>query len=70
MSLWRRRPTENVAVCPEVTEALEGCEVIEGATAAAATLRVAALLLALPALLLTVTLNCAPLSEIAVAGVV
>jgi len=34
------------------------------------TVRVAALLVTLPTLLLTTTVNCAPLSEIAVAGVV
>jgi hypothetical protein len=44
--------------------------VIEGATAAAPTVKVAALLVALPAALLTVTANCAPLSELVVAGVV
>jgi hypothetical protein len=44
--------------------------VIEGATAAALTVSVAVLLVALPAVLLTVTVNCVPLSELAVAGVV
>jgi hypothetical protein len=44
--------------------------VIEGATAAAFTVRVAAPLVALPAELLTATVNCAPLSELVVAGVV
>jgi hypothetical protein len=44
--------------------------VIEGATAAALTVRVAALLVMLPVLLLTTTVNCAPLSELVVAGVV
>ena len=38
--------------------------------AAAFTVRTAALLVALPALLLTTTVNCAPLSEVVVAGVV
>jgi hypothetical protein len=38
--------------------------------AAAFTVRVAALLATLPAELLTTTVNCAPLSELAVAGVV
>ena len=62
--------TEKEAVCPEVTVWLAGCAVIEGATAAALTVKVAALLVALPAVLLTATVNCAPLSEIAVTGVV
>ena len=62
--------TLNVTVCPAVTVLLDGCVVIEGATAAALTVRVAAVLVALPALLLTVTVNCALLSEIVVAGVV
>src|ERR1700722_7271277 len=49
--------TEKVAVCPTVTFALTGCVLIDGApAAAAATLRVAALLVALPALLPTTTL--------------
>ena len=43
---------------------------IEGATAAAFTVRIAALLVALPALLLTATVNCALLSEVVSAGVV
>jgi len=47
--------TEKVAVCPTVTFALTGCVVIDGPVAAAATLRVAALLVALPALLPTTT---------------
>jgi len=62
--------TEKEAVCPTVTVWLAGCAVIEGATAAALTVRVAWLLVALPAVLLTATVNCEPLSEIAVAGVV
>ncbi len=62
--------TVNAAVCPAVTVWLAGCVVIEGATAAALTVRVAALLVMLPALLLTTTVNCAPLSELVVAGVV
>ena len=49
---------------------LAGCAVMEGATGAAVTLRVAGLLVALPVLLLTVTVKEAPLSEIDVAGVV
>ncbi len=60
--------TVNVAVCPTVWFA--GCVVIEGATAPALTVSVAALLAALPAELLTTTANCAPLSEEVVGGVV
>jgi len=44
--------------------------VIVGATAAAFTVRVAALLVTLPAELLTSTVNCSPLSVLVVAGVV
>ena len=62
--------TENVAVCPAVTVWLAGCVVIEGATGAALTVSVAALLVTLPAELLTTTVNCAPLSEVVSAGVV
>jgi hypothetical protein len=53
-----------------VTVWLAGWVVIEGATAAAVTVRVAVLLVTLPVELLTTTLNWLPLSEIAVAGVV
>ena len=62
--------TENVAVCPAVIVRLEGCVVIEGATGAGLTVSVAALLVTLPAELLTTTVNCAPLSEVVSAGVV
>ena len=62
--------TVNVAVCPTVTVWLAGCVVIEGATAAALTVSVAALLVTLPAVLLTTTVNCEPLSAEVVAGVV
>ncbi len=55
---------------PAVTVWLAGWVVIEGATAAAFTVRVAALLVTLPAVLLTSTVNCAPLSELVVTGVV
>ncbi len=58
------------AVCPTVTDWLIGCVLIEGATEAAFTVRAAAPLVTLPAVLLTTTANCAPLSELAVAGVV
>jgi hypothetical protein len=44
--------------------------VIEGATAATLTVKVAALLVTLPAALLIVTANWAPLSELVVAVVV
>ena len=63
--------TEKVAVCPAVTVWLTGCVVMDGATpVAAATLRVPALLVALPALLATTTVNSARLSEAVVGGVV
>ena len=62
--------TENVAVWPAVTVRLTGCVVMEGATGAAVTVRIAALLVALPKLLLTTTVNCAPLSAVVVPGVV
>jgi hypothetical protein len=53
-----------------VTLRLTGCVVIEGAPAPAFTESVAALLAILPTELLTSTMNRAPLSEVAVAGVV
>jgi hypothetical protein len=62
--------TEKAAVCPAVTVWLIGCVVIEGATNVAFTVSVAALLLTLPAELLTATMNRAPLSAEVVAGVV
>jgi len=62
--------TENVAVWPTVTSWLAGCVVIEGGPAAPVTVSVAALLVTLPAELLTITVNCDPLSDVAVAGVV
>ncbi len=58
------------AVWPAVTVWLVGWVVIEGATGAAFTVRVAELLVTLPAVLLITTVNCAPLSELVVAGVV
>ena len=58
------------AVWPAVTCWLAGCVVIEGATGVALTVRVAALLVMLPAVLLTTTVNSAPLSELVEAGVV
>jgi hypothetical protein len=44
-----------LAEIPAVTELALGCVVIEGATTAAATVKVAALLVAEPALLVTTT---------------
>jgi len=61
--------TEKVVVCPAVTVRLAGCELIDGATGLAVTVRVAALLPTLPAELLTTTVNCDPLSAETVAGV-
>jgi hypothetical protein len=62
--------TANVAVCPAVTVWLDGCDVIDGTTAAAFTVKVAALLVALPAELVTTTEKADPLSAVVVAGVV
>ena len=62
--------TVKVAVWPAVTVGLTGCVVTDGAAGAAVTVRVAALLVTLPVALVTVTVNCAPLSDDAVAGVV
>jgi fatty acid desaturase len=62
--------TVNVAACPAVTIWFAGCVVIVGATGAGFTVSVAALLVAVPALLLTTTSNVDPLSELVVAVVV
>jgi hypothetical protein len=62
--------TLKVAVWPAVTVWLAGCAVIDGATAAAFTVKVALLLVALPAEFVTTTENVDPLSAVAVAGVV
>jgi hypothetical protein len=62
--------TLKVAVCPAVTVWLAGCVVNDGATGAGFTVKVALLLVALPAVFVTTTLNIAPLSVVAVAGVV
>ncbi len=62
--------TLKVAVWPAVTVWLAGWVVIEGATGAEFTVRVAALLVTLPTVLLTTTRNVDPLSDIVVAGVV
>jgi hypothetical protein len=60
----------NVAVCPAVTVWFAGCVVIAGATGAAFTVSVAALLVVVPALLLTTTAKVDPLSEVVVTAVV
>jgi hypothetical protein len=62
--------TVNEAVFPAITVWLAGCVVIAGATEALVTVSRAALLVALPALLLTSALNCALLSPVVSAGVV
>ena len=62
--------TLNMAVCPAVTVALAGCEVMDGATSVAVTVKVAVLLVMLPLLSVTTTENCVPVSEVVVAGVV
>ena len=65
--------TVNVADCPAVTVWLAGCIVICGAPlpcCAEVTVRIAALLVALPTELLTTTVNLAALSALAAAGVV
>src|SRR5262245_65198810 len=56
--------TANVAICPSAIVTLRGWRVMVGATAAGVTVRRAALLLTLPALLDTTTANVAPLSAI------
>ena len=62
--------TLKLAVWPAVTVWFAGCEVIDGATAAAFTVREALLLVALPAEFVTTTENIDPLSAVVVAGVV
>ena len=62
--------TPKVAVWPAVTVWFAGCVVIEGVTAAAVTVKVAGSLVTLPTEPVTVTVNCASLSEVVVAGVV
>src|SRR5258707_10289833 len=51
----RGASTVNVAVCPAVTVWFTGCVVIVGATGAGFTVSVAALLVTVPAVLLTIT---------------
>ena len=60
----------NCWAAPAVTVIVLFGDTVIDTPAAAATLRVAALLVALPALLVTTTVNRAPLSELVVAGVV
>lgn len=62
--------TVNEAVFPAITVWLAGCLVICGATVALVTVSTAALLVALPAVLITSAVNCALLSAIVSAGVV
>ena len=62
--------TVNVAVLPEAIDWLAGCVVMLGATTGLVTVRTAAPLVALPAELLTRTLNCALLSAVVSAPVV
>jgi hypothetical protein len=62
--------TAKVAVCPAVTVWFAGCVVIVGATAAAFTVKVAALLVTVPAVFVTTTSNVEPLSAVVVTGVV
>ena len=62
--------TENVAPCPATAVWLAGWLVTTGATAVALTVKVALLLVTLPAELLTAALYSAPLSALVVAPVV
>ena len=62
--------TVSVAVWPAVIVWPTGCTIMDGATGAAVMASAAALLVAIPAVLLTLTLNEAPLSAIVVTGVV
>ena len=61
--------TKKLADCPAVTDWASGCEVIDGATTGGLTGKGAALLVMVPALLLTTAVNCAPLSAVVVTGV-
>src|SRR5438034_8042584 len=62
--------TANVAVCPAVTVWFAGCVVIVGATAAAFTVSVAALLVTAPAVFVTPTRIVEPPAAVVVANVV
>jgi hypothetical protein len=59
-----------LAVCPAVTVWFAGCVVIVGATGAGFTVSVAAALVTVPAVFVTITRKVDPLSEVVVAGVV
>jgi len=58
------------AVWPAVTVWFAGCVVTVGTTAAAFTVKVATLLVTVPAVFATTTRNVEPLSAVVVAGVV
>ena len=62
--------TEKVADSPAVTLRRAAYLVIEGAVTGSLTVRVAGLLVTLPAALLATTVNCAPSSAVVVGGVV
>ena len=62
--------TAKDAVFPAITVWLAGWVVMDGATTGLVTVKIAALLVALPALLLTATVNFALLSAVVSAGVV
>jgi hypothetical protein len=62
--------TANDAVFPAITVWLAGCVVMDGATTGLVTVSMAALLAALPALLLTAAVNFELLSAVVSAGVV
>jgi hypothetical protein len=57
-------------ICDEEAADAESPVGVLGGVVLEFTVRVAALLVTLPAVLLTTTVNCAPLSELVVAGVV
>jgi hypothetical protein len=59
--------TEKVAVCPAITVAAAGCVVMDGGPL---TVRIAAVLVTLPVVLVTVTVKDEPLSDATAAGVV
>ena len=59
-----------MVIVPETVDPLPGEEMLNEGGCAALTVRVAALLVILRAVLPTTTVNCAPLSELLVAGVV
>jgi hypothetical protein len=61
--------TLKVAVWPGATDKLAGCVVMAGDAEAVVTLRLAAVLVAVPRELLTITSNLMPLSAAVVTGV-